>query len=100
MKTTRYVQVLVVLLAVALCWSMLAPTAISADRTNSIIGGCKCNWNTTPTCPTSKDAPAGKECGFSGKKYAGQGSSIPSPKTYCTGRAYCDEVSWLTCPVG
>jgi len=97
MKTTRYVQVLVVLLAVALCWSMLAPTTVSGDK---LVGGCKCNWNSSPTCTLSADAPPGGTCTAHYKWYGGSGSHTPTLQTFCTGIKYCDEKLALVCPVG
>lgn len=99
MKTTRYVQVLVVLLAVALCWSMLAPTAISADKTNALTGGCKCNWNAADFCPLSADAPPGGACTAMYAWAGGVGSHTPFPAVFCTGIAFCDEVESMVCPV-
>ena len=96
MKITKYSDVLVVLLAVVLCWSLLAPAAISGDQATSLVGGCKCNYNESPRC--ARAAGAKYPCMTDYQKANGSGSKTPTYLTYCTGAPYCDETTSLTCP--
>lgn len=100
MKITKCLDVLVVLLAVVLCWSLVAPARISAEKPDSLVGGCRCNWNAVLFCPTSKDAPSGKTCIYGYKEYRGDGNNTPTSQTYCTGIQYCDQKTSWVCPVG